>query len=92
MALLIRFVVNEDRSSKQVDNAQTPINLLAVLHIFRVKGIAARFQRGSDNKAVIPGKTVPIPDIEGDMDGKQRYDFHPAHRLKRCYELADFRH
>jgi len=28
------------------------------------KGIAARFQRGGNNKAVIPGKAVPLTDIE----------------------------
>ena len=69
-------------SNKWVDDAQTSINHLAVLHIFRVKGIAARFQRGGNNKAVIPGKAVPLTDIEGSMDGDQRYNFHLAHRHK----------
>jgi hypothetical protein len=69
-------------SNKRIDNVQSAFNLLAVLHIFGVKGVAVSFQRGGDNKAVIPGKAVPLPDIEGGMDGDQRYNFHSAHRFK----------
>lgn len=43
---------------------------MAVLHIFGVKGIAVRFQRGGDNKTVIPGKAVPLLDIKSGMDGE----------------------
>ena len=43
---------------------------MAVLHIFAVKGIVARFQRGGDNKTVIPGKAVPLLDIKSGIDGE----------------------